>query len=616
MASPRSASQYRNHIAALDSSGAATQWDPNATSGSPDDYASVFALAVSGPTVYAGGQFTTIGGQSRSNIAALDASSGAALGWDPNADSQVNALAVSGSTVFAGGTFHSIGGQNRDLIAALDGFGAATAWNPGPTGDGVNTLAVSGSTVYVGGKFQAIGGQARDNIAALNVGSGIATAWDPSADNQVNALAVSGSTVYAGGQFGSIGGQGRDCIAALGAGSGSATPWNPGANDEVLTLAVSGPNVYVGGRFTSIGGEPSGHHLAALDTDPGGSRVTWSPDAGDWVYTLAVSGSTVYAGGQFATIGGESRGNVARFSSLPAGSMTLDGGALYTADAAVTIDNSITGATGATEMRFRNAGGSWSNWETYSVTKAWTLPAGDGDKSVFAEYRTFSGNALELSCSIVLDTIVPLASDSADGQWERGSTLTLTGSDAGSGVASITYAIDGGDEQTVSGSATDLVLRTWKRGANSGVHTITYQTVDGAGNLSASGSCEVLLDGKAPLTVDDAPRDLAGQPIPQATGVTVHLAASDQPGLSGVAGTFWSLDGGLWQQGSSVLVPAPANHSNDGLHWVRYYSVDNAGNAESQKICAVLIDTSGGGGAAKASRARAWAPVRTTVRVR
>ena len=73
--------------------------------------------------------------------------------------------------------------------------------------------------------------------------------------------------------------------------------------------------------------------------------------------------------------------------------MTLDEGALFTADAAATIDNSITGATGATEMRFRNAGGSWSNWETYSATKAWTLPAGDGDESVFAEYRTFSGNA-------------------------------------------------------------------------------------------------------------------------------------------------------------------------------------------------------------------------------
>ena len=40
---------------------------------------------MSGSTVYAGGGFTSIGGQARNSIAALDATTGAATAWDPNA---------------------------------------------------------------------------------------------------------------------------------------------------------------------------------------------------------------------------------------------------------------------------------------------------------------------------------------------------------------------------------------------------------------------------------------------------------------------------------------------------------------------------------------------------
>ena len=75
---------------------------------------------MSGATVYAGGQFISIGGQTHNRIAALDAGTGAATAWDPNANNTVYALAVNGVTVYAGGYFTSIGGQARNSIAALD----------------------------------------------------------------------------------------------------------------------------------------------------------------------------------------------------------------------------------------------------------------------------------------------------------------------------------------------------------------------------------------------------------------------------------------------------------------------------------------------------------------
>jgi hypothetical protein len=316
--------QSRSRIAALDAaSGSATAWDPNAGG-------SVSAVAVSGATVYAGGNFTSIGGQTRLRIAALDATSGAATEWAPDASNWVSALAVSGSTVYAGGIFNNIGGQPRNHIAALDVIsGLATPWDPGAS-DYVCSLAVSGSTVYAGGNFTSVGGRARAHIAALDA-TGAATSWQPDTTGEVDALAVSGSTIYAGGQFASAGGVRRNHIAALDA-SGAATAWDPNADNAahdatVRALAVSGSNVYVGGNFTSIGGQDR-HCIAALDAD-GGTATAWNPNADGYVRALAVSGSTVYAGGDFTSIGGQSRSCIAALDVTSSLATTWDPGVSY-----------------------------------------------------------------------------------------------------------------------------------------------------------------------------------------------------------------------------------------------------------------------------------------------
>jgi trimeric autotransporter adhesin len=305
--------QGRNHIAALDATtGKVLAWNPNVsgvTNGG--DAPSVFAIAVSGATVYVGGAFVTIGGQSRNSIAALDATTGNALAWNPNpqAYSTVLSLAVSGATVYAGGSIDTIGGQSRPGIAALDATtGKALAWNPNVDG-GVYSLAVSGTTVYAGGNFITIGGQSRNYIAALDATTGNALAWNPNANYNVLSLAVSGTTVYAGGAFDTIGGQSRNYIAALDATTGNATAWNPNANAPVNALAVSRATVYAGGEFRSVGGQ-NRNNVAALDATTG-IATAWNPNANARVNALAVSGITVYAGGEFSSVGGQSRRYIA-----------------------------------------------------------------------------------------------------------------------------------------------------------------------------------------------------------------------------------------------------------------------------------------------------------------
>jgi hypothetical protein len=295
--------QPRSRIAALDAtSGDATAWNPNANG-------FVAALAVSGGIVYAGGQFTSVSGQPRNCIAAIDATSGVVTSWNPNASgtpSAIYALSVDGSTVYAGGNFTEIGGQLRNHIAALDAVTAeATPWDPNaigspPYGPTIYALTVSGGTVYVGGQFNSIGGQPRSNVAAIDTETGAATAWNPNVFGSdqldgpvVYALAVNGGIVYLGGKFLSLSGIPRRHIAAVDATTGSVTTWTANAAGDtnatyVRSLAVSsGGTVYCGGQFTHIGGvarpflaglAPSSVPLATSLATPTQSDLHLSPN--------------------------------------------------------------------------------------------------------------------------------------------------------------------------------------------------------------------------------------------------------------------------------------------------------------------------------------------------
>src|SRR5438128_2631663 len=107
----------RSNVAHILADFTVSAWNPNADG-------AVSALAVRGTTVDSGGEFSGGAGQPRSRAAALDAVTGLATAWNPTAtgssNAYVSALAVSGTTVYAGGAFTSIGGQPRTYMAALD----------------------------------------------------------------------------------------------------------------------------------------------------------------------------------------------------------------------------------------------------------------------------------------------------------------------------------------------------------------------------------------------------------------------------------------------------------------------------------------------------------------
>ena len=61
---------------------------------------------------------------------------------------------------------------------------------------------------------------------------------------------------------------------------------------------------------------------------------------------------------------------------------------------------------------------------------------------------------------------------------------------------------------------------------------------------------------------------------------------------SGVAFSEVKLDRGPWQKATTIAVPAPADHADDGIHTLSYRSSDQIGNLEQTRSCRVMIDTS------------------------
>src|SRR5438128_10218418 len=96
----------------------------------PEEHSRVISIAVQADgKILAGGAFLSIGGQTRNYIARLDATTGLADSFDPNANGYVFSIAVQADgKILAGGGFTSIGGQTRNYIARLSDATAAAQY--------------------------------------------------------------------------------------------------------------------------------------------------------------------------------------------------------------------------------------------------------------------------------------------------------------------------------------------------------------------------------------------------------------------------------------------------------------------------------------------------------
>ncbi len=282
------------------------------TTWAPDIDDEVVSIVKSGSTIYLGGRFWNVGGESHRALASVSASTGAVISsWSPQPDGTVYTIGIDGTTLYVGGEFEKVGSSTRKGLAAIGTDGTLKTWAGDISRFGrVNSLVVSGSTVYVGGTFTTIGGISRNNAAAIGT-NGTVASWDPSPNGEVQAVAVDSSTVYLGGWFSKVASTTRKGIAAVGT-NGTLSSWNPNITDAnnygVSSLAILGSNLYFGGTFHEVAGTERNDVAAVKLSDA--TLTSWNPDVnhreGD-VYVVSVVGSKLLVGGQFDSAGGTPR---------------------------------------------------------------------------------------------------------------------------------------------------------------------------------------------------------------------------------------------------------------------------------------------------------------------
>lgn len=245
---------------------------------------------------YLGGDFTSIAGVPRANIAQLSAD-GTVSPWRPPVVEAVTVLLVDGTTVY----FARGGVSGNNAVGAADAVSGVRLPIEVFTNSVIRCLLRTGSQLFVGGEFNQIGNVDRGGLAAIDPSSGAVLAWDPGSDlvgeHIVNALASDGTTLFVGGYFAYFGGQQQYGIAALDVATGASVPWgseDPTARYEVCDLVLDGNTLYAGGSFQRIrGADRPG--IAALDATTG-LPTSWSPNNPPiTTCKLVLSGSTIHA---------------------------------------------------------------------------------------------------------------------------------------------------------------------------------------------------------------------------------------------------------------------------------------------------------------------------------
>jgi endo-1,4-beta-xylanase len=123
----------------------------------------------------------------------------------------------------------------------------------------------------------------------------------------------------------------------------------------------------------------------------------------------------------------------------------------------------------------------------------------------------------------------------------------------------------------------DLQINDGKDGARQSAATWNDMTGLGYQDTSVFGELTLIKpDTTSPVTTDNAPEDWVNKDI------TVTFSSNDND--SGVAATYYKIDNGTVQSGNSVTI------SDEGIHTLTYWSVDNAGNVEQVNTKTIKLD--------------------------
>jgi hypothetical protein len=322
----------------------------------------------------------------------------------------------------------------------------------------------------------------------------------------------------------------------------------------------------------------------------------------DWMLTTPDGNKTVYA--KFKDRAGNESEATSDMIILdtqgPLDSILINSGATYTTIPEVELSlNATDEFAGVAEMKVCNVDTFIGcDWETYATSKAWTLAAGDGTKTVYAKYRDEAGNeSLPSSDTIILDTEAPTGTIviNDDGIYTSTAavTLTLDASDTLSGVADMMIC----NRETFAGCSwvTYTTSRDWKLAITDGTKTVYVKYRDAAGNESETSTDSISLDTKTEVTlltlggeeydaeeelwsIEDRSPILTGEAEP-GSQITITITLNSET----ITGTVLAAVDGTWSW-------RPSEELAYGIHEVEITSVDQAGNEARQNLLLEIIN--------------------------
>ena len=216
----------------------------------------------------------------------------------------------------------------------------------------------------------------------------------------------------------------------------------------------------------------------------------------------------------------------------PVGTVTINAGAAGTAVTTVSVAVPATDAdSGVSLVRLSNSAtvsggvlsGAGSTSFTYDTPISWVLLAGDGTKTVYAQWRDSAGNwSTPVSDTIVLDANAPTGTvviNGGDAETQTSSvTLNLTADDgAGSGVTSVLIS-NSTDFTGVTPTAYAASL-PWTLAAGGGTKTVYVKFRDAAGNTSADPVSDTI--------------DMTGMPFTDVTSFRTQIQWLWSEGITG-----------------------------------------------------------------------------------
>ncbi|MFJ8579575.1 OmpL47-type beta-barrel domain-containing protein [Micromonospora sp. NPDC093277] len=326
-------------------------------------------------------------------------------------------------------------------------------------------------------------------------------------------------------------------------------------------------------------------NILADPTDRNGGR--WTVDVvltpGTYRYFCAIPGHGGMTG-LLVVSGGSSDTTPPTVTASVTGDKNADGA--YVGSATVTLTASDSDS-GVDRVEYALDGGGYGTYTApvtvtqrgqHTVTYRATDKAGNTSSPQQVSFTVVDPPVPDTTPPTVTATVT--GDRDADGAYVGGATVTLSASDADSGVDRVEYSLDG---QPYAGYTTPVTV------TQPGQHTVTYRATDKAGNTSSPQQVSfTVVDPPAPDTTPPTvtasvtgQRDADGAYV---GGATVTVSAVDTE--SGVDRIEYALDGGAYTRYS-----APVTVTQRGQHTVAYRATDKADNTSSpQQVSFTVVD--------------------------